>query len=51
MHAGQNPAAHHSERLCLKSNQHGGVTDTSAMTALFIGGHKGERLDRICKER
>ncbi len=41
--------SHHSKRLCFRSNQHRGVTDISTMTALFIGGHKGERPDGICR--
>lgn len=32
-----------------RSNQHRGVTDISAMTALFIGGRKGERADGIAR--
>lgn len=41
--------SHHSKRLCFRSNQHRGVTDISTMTALFIGGHKGERPDGISR--
>lgn len=45
------PQVHHSERLCFRSNESKGVTDTASMTALFIWGHKGERLDGIHREK
>lgn len=41
--------SHHSKRIWFRSNQHRGVTDISIVTALFIGGHKGETPDGICK--
>lgn len=41
------PTAHHSKGLCFGANRRRRVTDISTMTALFIGGHEGERPDGI----